>query len=73
MTCPRCYSERIHRSKRRGIFERRVLSMVFVWPFRCENCDLRFFRGSLTAHPSGFRPAGTPEFESTPLREFQKR
>ena len=63
LTCPVCRSTQIHRSKRRGTFERRVLALVFVRPFRCEMCDHRFFRGSLAARPIAFRsagPAGTP-------------
>jgi len=44
MTCPLCRSKRVHRSKRRGIIERTLLTMVFVKPFRCQACDFRFFR-----------------------------
>ena len=28
--CPRCRSEQIHRSRRKGIIERRILAMLFV-------------------------------------------
>jgi hypothetical protein len=59
VTCPLCRGQRIRRSRRRGVFERRVLILVFLRPFRCLSCDNRFFRGSLAAHPDVFRPAGT--------------
>jgi predicted Zn-ribbon and HTH transcriptional regulator len=59
LTCPLCHSHRIHRSKRKGLFERIVLAMIFVRPFRCLTCDYRFFRGSLAASPDTFRQVGT--------------
>ena len=40
--CPRCSSDRVHRSHRRSWFER-VLGLA-VLPYRCEFCSLRFFR-----------------------------
>ena len=53
--CPLCHSEQIHRSKRKGIVERGLLAMISGMPFRCERCDLRFFRWSLTAKPNASR------------------
>ena len=44
VVCPRCNSKYIHRSRRRGIFELSVLSLVPIRPFRCEDCDRRFYR-----------------------------
>jgi hypothetical protein len=41
--CPHCKSKYIHRSKRRGIFELSVLTLVPIRPFRCEDCDRRFY------------------------------
>jgi DNA-directed RNA polymerase subunit RPC12/RpoP len=43
VVCPHCNSKYIHRSKRRGIFELSVLSLVPIRPFRCEDCDRRFY------------------------------
>jgi hypothetical protein len=40
--CPRCDSDRIHRSHRRAFWERAVAALVL--PYRCEFCSLRFFR-----------------------------
>jgi hypothetical protein len=59
VNCPLCHGKRIHRSKRRGIFERRVLAMMFVRPYRCDLCDHRFFHRSVAAHPGAFWTAGT--------------
>jgi predicted Zn-ribbon and HTH transcriptional regulator len=57
--CPRCRSERIHLSRRRGFVERVLLAMVFVKPLRCERCDFRFFRVSFTANVNASRQATT--------------
>jgi hypothetical protein len=39
--CPVCHSERVHRSRRRGIKERAFLTAIFVKPFRCQECAAR--------------------------------
>ena len=57
--CPLCHSERIHQSRRKGIFERTLLAMFFVRPLRCEECDYRFFVASLTANINASRHATT--------------
>src|SRR6267143_1574132 len=43
INCPYCQSQRIHRSKPKGVLESGLLAMIFVRPFRCEKCDSRFF------------------------------
>ena len=55
--CPDCSSARFHRSKKKGLYERLILSMFFVRPFRCDECDFRFFRWSLTEKPGPSRPS----------------
>ncbi len=40
--CPNCASRNVRRSLRRGDFERFLLPFLFIRPFRCEECDLRF-------------------------------
>jgi predicted Zn-ribbon and HTH transcriptional regulator len=52
LNCPLCHSEHIYRSRRRGIVERRILTMVFVRPFRCAICNFRFFRWSIATNPN---------------------
>jgi hypothetical protein len=41
--CPRCNSTATQRSHRQGIFERILLSLLPVRPFRCRDCDWRFY------------------------------
>jgi len=57
LSCPLCRSKRIHRSRRKGVMERVILAMIFIRPFRCERCDSRFFRRSLSANPDPARRA----------------
>jgi hypothetical protein len=57
MACPVCGGKRIYRSRRKGIVERRLLTLIFIKPFRCKACDCRFFRSSITAQSaSPFTP-----------------
>jgi hypothetical protein len=58
-SCPDCESTRIHQSRRRGIVESIILATIFVRPFRCERCDLRFYRWSFTSNSNSSRPATT--------------
>jgi hypothetical protein len=46
-TCPCCPSRRVSRSHRRGIFERYLLSSVRIRPYRCDECDSRFYKSDL--------------------------
>ena len=41
--CPRCRSIETARSHRRGTVERYLLAVIGVRPFRCLNCDVRFY------------------------------
>jgi hypothetical protein len=67
LTCPLCRSDRIHRSTRRGLFERKVLALLFLRPFRCDRCDHRFIRGlRTTAHPEALRAAPKPSSAANP-------
>jgi hypothetical protein len=40
--CPQCDSSRVRRSHRRGFLERVLFRILFVWPYRCDACDVRF-------------------------------
>jgi hypothetical protein len=42
--CPNCYSEQIRRSKRRGVIEQTLLTVVALKPYRCLDCYGRFYR-----------------------------
>ena len=59
LQCPQCDSKRIHQSRRKGIIEGGILAMIFIRPFRCEKCDLRFYRWSFGSNPNSARPATT--------------
>jgi predicted RNA-binding Zn-ribbon protein involved in translation (DUF1610 family) len=41
--CPDCASAAIRRSTRKGFVERFFLRMAMVWPYRCDDCDSRFW------------------------------
>jgi hypothetical protein len=41
--CPHCRRIETSRSHRRGTVERYVLTIIGVRPFRCLNCDARFY------------------------------
>jgi predicted Zn-ribbon and HTH transcriptional regulator len=59
LSCPLCRSKRIHQSKRKGIIEQVILAMILVRPYRCEKCDYRFFRRSLSEDRNASRAATT--------------
>jgi hypothetical protein len=42
-SCPHCQSPAIRRSTRRGFVERVFLRFALVWPYRCDDCDSRFW------------------------------
>jgi DNA-directed RNA polymerase subunit RPC12/RpoP len=42
LTCPECASKKLHRSRRRGFWERIILYQLGYRPYRCEDCDKRF-------------------------------
>ena len=47
LTCPVCQAAQIRSSHRRGMLERGPLTWVGVLPFRCGQCQTRFFRVTL--------------------------
>lgn len=51
--CPRCKSRATVRSKRRGVFELTLLGLLPVRPFRCRDCDCRFYSWLFHMHPNG--------------------
>jgi len=40
--CPRCESQIVRRSPRRGFTERVIHRLAFVWPYECLECSIRF-------------------------------
>jgi len=55
-SCPNCGSSEIFRSHRRGAVERYLLRAIRVRPFRCVNCDARFY---------GLKHSDGPESQDT--------
>ena len=49
--CPYCGSAEVFRSHRRGAMEKFLLRPIGVRPFRCVNCDARFYRLSRSERP----------------------
>ncbi len=42
-TCPFCESTRMSRSARKGFFERVVIAFFLLRPYRCVECDGRYY------------------------------
>ena len=42
LVCPKCSREVVRRSKRIGVVEQ-IISLAYIYPFRCEGCDRRFW------------------------------
>ncbi len=42
LLCPKCLSPRVHRSRRRGL-KHYLAILLLRRPFRCHNCEHRFF------------------------------
>ena len=53
--CPECHSKRIHQSRRKGVVEKIILTLLFIRPFRCEQCDLRFYHCSFSSNHNSSR------------------
>ncbi len=66
--CPKCRSAYLHRSKRRGFVERTLLTTVSVYPFRCELCGHRFYRGVDTNMALSFRYTALEQSVRTAVR-----
>jgi hypothetical protein len=46
---PDCRSDQIHRSRTRGTIES-LLAILLIRPYRCEECDYRFFAAPFEAN-----------------------
>ena len=44
--CPFCGAQTIRRSRRRGVIERYLMPAIRMRPYRCEDCDYRFYSTS---------------------------
>jgi transposase-like protein len=48
--CPQCASASIRRSRKSGILEQVLHSVLFISPYRCNACDKRYYRLRLPVH-----------------------
>lgn len=66
ITCPNCLKHYVRRVRREGVLER-LLSLGYVYPFRCQLCSTRF-----RAHQPGVRytriDEDRREYERIPVR-----
>jgi hypothetical protein len=58
ISCPDCQSNLTHESRTRGIVES-LLVFLRIRPYRCEQCDYRFFRWSVQHKPKATRSPRT--------------
>jgi hypothetical protein len=47
----------MHRSRRRGVLEKVLCGVLPIHPYRCDECDYRFFRLRPANSPVKHRPA----------------
>ena len=57
MECPECGSGMMHRSRRKGVVEKVLCGVLPIHPYRCNDCDYRFFRLRLANSAEKRRPA----------------
>lgn len=58
ISCPGCKSELTHRSRTRGIVESLPVFLP-IRPYRCDECDCRFFRWRVQHKSKASRSPGT--------------
>ncbi len=58
--CPTCQSTSCYRSRRRGVAEFFLHYVLFTSPYRCKDCDQRYFRRR------SFKDAAKAAVEQTP-------
>jgi len=54
--CPACQSDHVRRARTGGIAEP-FLAKLLIRPYRCKECDFRFFHWSIRHKPKADRPA----------------
>jgi hypothetical protein len=58
--CPNCCSKKVRRSRRNGVFEKTLLKVLGVRPYRCKECDERYFGVRLQREQPETLPSETP-------------
>jgi transposase-like protein len=67
--CPLCQSTNIRKSRRRGLLESVVFTLIRVRPYRCQSCDSRFFRWAVPRGRSAFSPSHS-KYPVRPSRSY---
>jgi hypothetical protein len=65
MICPKCKSDRAHRSHRRGLLER-IAGILLLYPHRCHACQHRYLRFKYGRMPDG---SGGPSHTEREIRQ----
>jgi hypothetical protein len=58
--CPNCQSTSCHRSRRSGAVDFILHTFFFITPYRCKDCDQRFFRRRTSKDLRKAAPAHSP-------------
>jgi hypothetical protein len=58
--CPSCNSSRLRRTHRIGVLEKTLSKISSLRPYRCKECDERFFRVGQHREQREARPSETP-------------
>jgi hypothetical protein len=66
MLCPKCKTDRAHRSHRVGLAEH-LVSIVGLFPYNCHDCHSRYLRFRDSSHEAGpsANPSGEREIVAT--------
>jgi DNA-directed RNA polymerase subunit RPC12/RpoP len=48
--CPNCGSQQYYKSRRKGLWEHVLHTVFFISPYRCAQCDERYFRSRHPEH-----------------------
>ena len=71
--CPYCKSARVSRSARRSLFERAVLSLLSLRPYRCRECERRYYGFTFLKKDSSGELNGQAQAGQDPLRLVQEK
>jgi hypothetical protein len=64
-TCPQCRGNDIHRSRRCTGLERYLLPLLLLRPYRCADCDQRYFGWVFATRKRDEEAAVTPLIQGT--------
>lgn len=61
--CPNCKHSSVYRSRRHGMFETILARILLLYPYRCQQCDARFYIFGQRRLPALVKPepSGSPQ------------